>query len=110
MEVFTLEQMIFCSHSAATCLLALTKSISPDTEIADNNKQADKVMQQGGILIIFVLEKTGQSEVPHRNNLLTDTWLQQIDIISGKKITVCYSCHSLLSITATDVLSMLFLC
>jgi len=43
---------------------------SPDAEIADNNKQADKVTQQGDILIIFVLEKTGQSEVPLRNNLL----------------------------------------
>lgn len=43
---------------------------SPNTTIADNNKQADKVMQQGDILIIFVLEKMGQCEVPLRNNLL----------------------------------------
>lgn len=42
----------------------------PNTTIADNNKQADKVMQQGDILIIFVLEKMGQCEVPLRNNLL----------------------------------------
>lgn len=53
MEVFRLEQMnYFFSCNAVTCLLALTKSVSPDTEIADNNKQADEVMQQGGILII----------------------------------------------------------
>lgn len=42
----------------------------PNTTIADNNKQADKVMQQWDILIIFVLEKMGQCEVPLRNNLL----------------------------------------
>lgn len=51
-------------------LTSFGKEFSPDTEIADTNKQADKVMQQGGILIIFVLQQTGQSEVPLRNNLL----------------------------------------
>lgn len=50
-------------------MLTSFDSFFPDTEIAGINKKADKVMQQGGILII-VLEKIGQSEVPLRNNLL----------------------------------------
>lgn len=90
-------------------LTSFDKEFPPNTEMTDNNKQPDMVIQQGNILIIFILEETGQCELALRQS--TDTLLQQIDNILKKKVSICYSCHRLLSITATDVPSMLlFLC
>lgn len=40
------------------------------TEMADNNKQPDRVIKQGNILIIFVWEETGQCELALRQSTL----------------------------------------
>lgn len=42
----------------------------PNTEMTDNNKQPDVVIQQGNILIIFILEETGQCELALRQSAL----------------------------------------